>query len=39
MYGKLVIICFKYQAYLYGSEDITYLNTILYFEWLQRQHY
>jgi hypothetical protein len=21
--------CFKYQVYLYGSEAITYLNTIL----------
>jgi hypothetical protein len=21
--------CFKYQLYLYGSEDITYLNAIL----------
>jgi hypothetical protein len=29
---------FKYQVYLYGSEAIKYLNAILYFEWLQRQH-
>jgi hypothetical protein len=29
MYGKLSMTCFKYQVYLYGSEDITYLNAIL----------
>jgi hypothetical protein len=29
MYGKLAMTSFKYQAYLYGSEAITYLNTIL----------
>ncbi len=31
--------CFKYQVYLYGSEAITFLSAILYFEWLQSQHY
>jgi hypothetical protein len=29
MYGKPAMTCFKYQVYLYGSEAITYLNTIL----------
>jgi hypothetical protein len=29
MYGKLARTCFKYQVYLYGSEDITYLNAFL----------
>ncbi len=29
MYGKSAMICFKYQVYLYGSEAITYLSSIL----------
>ncbi len=29
MHGKPAMTCFKYQVYLYGSEAITYLNTIL----------
>jgi hypothetical protein len=29
MYGKLVMTCFKYQVYLYGSKAITYLNAFL----------
>ncbi len=29
MYGKLAMTCFKYQVYLYGSEVLTYLSTIL----------
>jgi hypothetical protein len=29
MYGKPAMTCFKDQVYLYGSEAITYLNTIL----------
>ncbi len=28
MYGKPAITCFKYQAFLYGSEAITYLNAV-----------
>jgi hypothetical protein len=28
MYGNPAMTCFKYQVYLYGSEAITYLNTI-----------
>ncbi len=37
MYCKLVMTCFKYQVYLYGSEAITYLNAI--FEMLQSLDY
>jgi hypothetical protein len=33
MYVKPAMTCFKYQVYLYGSEAITYLNALLYFEW------
>jgi hypothetical protein len=29
MYGKPAMTCFKYQVYLYGSEAITYVSTIL----------
>jgi hypothetical protein len=29
MYGNPAMTLFKYQVYLYGSEDITYLNAIL----------
>jgi hypothetical protein len=29
MYGKPAMTCFKNQVYLYGSQAITYLNTIL----------
>jgi hypothetical protein len=29
MYGKPAMTCLKYQVYLYGSEAITYLKTIL----------
>ncbi len=29
MYGNPAMTCIKYQAYLYGSEAITYLNAIL----------
>jgi hypothetical protein len=29
MYGKLAMICFKYQVYLYGSEAITCGNAFL----------
>jgi len=29
MYGKPAMACFKYKVYLYGSEAITYLKTIL----------
>ncbi len=29
MYGKPGMACFIYQVYLYGSEAITYLSTIL----------
>jgi hypothetical protein len=29
MYGKLAMTCFKYQACLYSSEAITYLNAFL----------
>jgi hypothetical protein len=29
MYGKAAMTCFKYQAYLYGSEAITHLSAIL----------
>ncbi len=39
MYGNPAMTCFKYQVSLYGSEAITYLNAILYFKWLQSQHY
>ncbi len=39
MYGKPAMTCFEYQVYLYCSETFTYLNAILYFEWLQSRHY
>jgi hypothetical protein len=26
MYGKYVMICFEYQAYMNGSEAITYFS-------------
>jgi hypothetical protein len=39
MYGKPAMTCFKYQVYLCGSEAITFLSAIQYFEWLQSQHY
>jgi hypothetical protein len=29
MYGKPVMIWFKYQMYLYGSQYTTYLNAML----------
>ncbi len=29
MYGKLAMTCFKYQAYLHGSDAIAYLNAFL----------
>jgi hypothetical protein len=29
MHGNPAMACFKYQEYLYGSETVTYLNTIL----------
>jgi hypothetical protein len=29
MYGKLAMACFQCQVYLYGTEDITYLNAFL----------
>ncbi len=29
MYDKPVMACFEYQAYLYGSEAVTYLNALL----------
>jgi hypothetical protein len=29
MYGNPAMTCIKYQVYLYGSEAITYLNSIL----------
>jgi hypothetical protein len=32
MYGKLAMICFKYQVYLYGSEAITCVNAFLWVE-------
>jgi hypothetical protein len=35
MYGKPAMTFLKYQMYLYGSEAISYLNT-MYFERLQR---
>ncbi len=37
MYGNPAMTCFKYQVYLYGSEAITIW--MLYFKWLQSQHY
>jgi hypothetical protein len=29
MFGKPASTCFKYQVYVYGSEAITYLSSIL----------
>ncbi len=37
MYGNPAMTCFKYQVYLYGSKPSHIW--VLYFEWLQGQHY